>query len=74
MTEMDALLKEDRTFPPSAEWRREAIVNDPDVCRRAAADPEAFWAEFARELDWIKPWSRVLEWRPPMRNGSWTAS
>ena len=39
MTEIDALLKEDRRFPPSAEWRRTATVNDPDVYRRAAADP-----------------------------------
>ena len=65
MTEIDALLKEDRRFPPSADWRRDAIANDPDVYRRAGADPEAFWSEFARELDWIKPWSRVLEWNAP---------
>ena len=65
MTEIDALLKEDRRFPPSAEWRREAIARDPDIYRRAAADPEAFWSEFARELEWIQPWSRVLEWTPP---------
>ena len=32
---------------------------------RAAADPEAFWEGFARELDWIQPWSRVLEWKSP---------
>ena len=32
---------------------------------RAAADPEAFWAGFARELEWIKPWTKVLEWNPP---------
>ena len=65
MTEIDALLNEDRRFPPSADWRRDAIANDPDVYRRAGADPEAFWSEFARELDWIKPWSRVLEWNAP---------
>ena len=65
MTEIDALLKEDRRFPPSAEWRRTATMNDPDVYERAAADPEAFWAEFARELEWITPWTRVLEWKPP---------
>jgi len=65
MTEIDALLKEDRRFPPSAEWRRSATINDPDVYRRAAADPEGFWAELARELEWIQPWSRVLEWNSP---------
>ncbi len=65
MSEIDALLKEDRQFPPSAEWRRNAIANDPEVYRRAAADPEAFWSGFARELEWSQPWSRVLEWSPP---------
>ncbi|HEY3886406.1 MAG TPA: acetate--CoA ligase, partial [Vicinamibacterales bacterium] len=65
MSEIDALLKEDRSFPPSADWRRTAHVADPAIYDRAAKDPEAFWAEFASELDWIAPWSRVLEWNPP---------
>jgi acetyl-CoA synthetase len=64
-SEIDALLKEERRFPPSAEWRRNAIANDPEIYRRAAADPEAFWAGFARELEWVQPWSRVLDWSPP---------
>jgi acetyl-CoA synthetase len=63
--EIDALLRENRRFPPSDEWRRSAIIADPDVYRRAAADPEAFWAGFASELDWMRPWDRVLEWKPP---------
>jgi acetyl-CoA synthetase len=65
MSEIDALLKEDRTFPPSDAWRRDALANDPAIYDRAAADPEAFWAGFARELEWMTPWSRVLEWNPP---------
>ncbi|NUR54475.1 MAG: acetate--CoA ligase [Acidobacteria bacterium] len=65
MPEIDALLKEDRQFPPSDQWRRTAHVTDPGIYARAAADPEGFWADFARELDWIQPWSRVLEWAPP---------
>jgi len=24
-------------------------------------NPEAFWAEAAREIDWVKPWDRVLD-------------
>jgi acetyl-CoA synthetase len=65
MSEIDALLKEDRRFPPSDEWQRTALANDPGVYQRAAADPEAFWAAFARELEWMQPWSRVLEWNAP---------
>jgi acetyl-CoA synthetase len=31
----------------------------------AAADPEKFWAEQARNLVWSKEWDRVLDWKPP---------
>ena len=63
--EINALLNESRVFPPSQAWRDSALVRDPEVYARAAADPEAFWAGFARELDWIQPWTQVLDWKPP---------
>jgi acetyl-CoA synthetase len=63
--EINALLNESRVFPPSQAWRDSALVRDPDVYARAAADPEAFWAGFAGELDWIQPWTQVLDWKPP---------
>ena len=63
--EIDALLTEDRTFAPPEAFRRAANVSDPSVYRTAADDPERFWAGFAGELDWIRPWQRVLEWNPP---------
>ena len=65
MSEIDALLKEDRRFPPDATWRTSATVTDPGIYERAARDPEAFWAEFARELEWMRPWDTVLKWTPP---------
>jgi acetyl-CoA synthetase len=65
MSEIDALLKEDRSFAPPEAFRQAAVINDPGIYARADADPEAFWAGFARELEWIAPWSRVLEWNPP---------
>ncbi|MGH9176643.1 MAG: acetate--CoA ligase, partial [Vicinamibacterales bacterium] len=63
--EIEALLKEHRTFTPSDAFRAEANVSDARVYEEAARDPEAFWERFARELDWSAPWSRVLEWNPP---------
>jgi acetyl-CoA synthetase len=69
MSEIDALLKEDRSFPPPPEWRTGACVKDPRVYERAAANPEAFWAEFARELEWIRPWDEVVRWKSP--NAEW---
>jgi acetyl-CoA synthetase len=62
---IDALLQENRHFEPSAAFRAAANVTDPGVYDRAAKDPEAFWADFARELDWTTPWTTVLEWTPP---------
>jgi acetyl-CoA synthetase len=32
---------------------------------RSLVDPERFWAEEARKLDWYKTWDRVLDWDPP---------
>src|SRR5918997_1579689 len=63
--EIADLLQEDRTFVPPEEFRRQANVNDPGVYARAERDPEGFWADFARELEWFTPWTQVLEWKPP---------
>jgi len=65
MSEIDALLQEDRSFPPSPQFQRAAVVNDPAVYERAAKDPEGFWAGLAGELEWIEPWKEVLRWKPP---------
>src|ERR1043166_5269235 len=63
--EINALLNETRVIPPSPEWRANAVVNDPAVYAQAAADPEAFWAKFATELEWIQPWTKILDWQSP---------
>ena len=65
MSEIDALLNEDRSFAPTSEWRRDAVIADPDVYERAQADLEGFWAGFAGELEWMRPWDKVLEWQSP---------
>ncbi|MDP2053062.1 MAG: acetyl-coenzyme A synthetase N-terminal domain-containing protein, partial [Acidobacteriota bacterium] len=63
--EIEALLNEHRSFPPPQAFAADAVMNDPGIYARAAKDPEAFWAGFAKELDWIQPWSKVLDWNPP---------
>jgi acetyl-CoA synthetase len=62
---IDVLLHENRHFPPSDQFRETAHIRDWSLHERAAADFEGYWAEEARKLDWIKPWSTVLEWNPP---------
>src|SRR5919199_3152578 len=63
--QIDALLQEERRYPPSEEFKAQANWSDPAIYDRAEADPEAFWAEQARAIDWFKPWNAVLEWDAP---------
>ena len=63
--EFSDLLQENRAFPPPERFRAAAHVSDPAIYADAAADPEAFWARFASELEWSTPWTKVLDWRPP---------
>ena len=65
MAEIDALLHENRKFPPPDEFRRHAIVSDRSIYDRAARDPDAFWAEQADALHWYKRWKTICEWKPP---------
>jgi acetyl-CoA synthetase len=32
---------------------------------RSIRDPEGFWEEEARKLDWLRTWDKVLDWSPP---------
>ena len=62
---IEALLQEGRTFDPPPQFRQQSNARDPEVYTKAQRDPEAFWAEAARELHWFRPWNRVLEWSVP---------
>src|SRR5438105_13420012 len=65
MTDIDVLLEETRTFEPPPLFTHNANVSSAEIYDYAARAREAFWAEQARHLDWIKPWTKVLEWKPP---------
>jgi acetyl-CoA synthetase len=62
---LDDLLREDRRFPPPESFVAQANASDPGIRDRAEADPEAYWASWAEELDWFRKWDEVLEWTPP---------
>jgi acetyl-CoA synthetase len=36
-----------------------------DMYRKSLEEPEEFWAEQARQLDWFKTWDKVLDWKLP---------
>jgi acetyl-CoA synthetase len=62
---IESLLAEDRSFPPPQGFRERALLRDPRVYEEAAADPERFWSDLAKELLWMRPWQKVLDWEPP---------
>jgi acetyl-CoA synthetase len=63
----DALRVEDvkmseKIYEISAEWSKRAFADDAkykDMYARSIKDPSAFWAEQAKRIDWIKPFSKV---------------
>ncbi len=57
--ELAALLAVETFEPPDA-FRERALLKDPVVYERAAADPQAWWAQQAEQLHWFEPWARVL--------------
>ncbi len=36
-----------------------------DLYMRSVRDPEGFWDDQARQLEWFKTWDKVLEWEAP---------
>jgi acetyl-CoA synthetase len=63
---IEALLDEQRTFPPPQEFTAGAIIQDDDVYKRADEDSEGFWRGLAGEfIGWLKEPTKGLEWDPP---------
>ena len=69
-TNMESLLRENRVFPPPAEFAANAHVKSladyEAMYQRSIEQPEDFWADAAAELDWFEPWTRVLDWQVPL--------
>ncbi|MHB1702174.1 MAG: acetate--CoA ligase [Acidobacteriaceae bacterium] len=69
-TNMESLLRENRVFPPPAEFAAKAHVKSladyEAMYQHSIEQPEEFWAAAAAELDWFEPWTRVLDWQVPL--------
>ena len=63
--DIESVLQEERSFPPPRAFAARARVTAKALSqmrRRAAADPQGFWADLARrELVWHKPFSITLD-------------
>ena len=63
---IESLLEEGRTFPPPADFKRDALAVDAEIYDAANADFEGFWARQADDLlDWYEDWDTILEWDLP---------
>jgi acetyl-CoA synthetase len=62
--QVENLLHEDRSFPPTAQFAAQANIKE-DEYALAAADRIAFWESKAEFLKWDKRWHTVLDWQVP---------
>ena len=52
----------EKVYSVPAEWENRAFVNDAkyqELYAKSVSDPEAFWAEHGKRIDWIKPFTKV---------------
>jgi acetyl-CoA synthetase len=64
---IENLLREDRTFPPPADFVANAVITDPSVYERTATEEgfRDFWTEAGNRLQWMEPWTDLYEWKLP---------
>jgi acetyl-CoA synthetase len=69
MSEFDPKVLAEPAVPPPAEFQKRARIRSLDeyraLYRRAAEDPEAYWAEQNDLLTWFEPPEKTLEWKMP---------
>ncbi|MEW6641271.1 MAG: acetate--CoA ligase [Pseudomonadota bacterium] len=51
-----------KVYPVPAEWAKRAYVDDAhyrEMYAKSVSDPNGFWAEHGKRVDWIKPFTKV---------------
>jgi acetyl-CoA synthetase len=52
----------EKIYPVPAEWRRRAFIDEAkyqELYARSLNDPQGFWGEMGRRLDWFTPYTKV---------------
>ncbi|MGO4716900.1 acetate--CoA ligase [Bradyrhizobium sp. 2TAF24] len=52
----------EKVYPVPAEWAKRAYVDDAhyrEMYAKSVSDPNGFWAEHGKRVDWIKPFTKV---------------
>ncbi len=69
---IESTLQENRTFPPRPasefgfpKWHIDSLDEYKALHAKSIRDPEDFWRDEAKRLDWFRPFDSVLEWHSP---------
>ena len=57
-------MSERALYPVAEEWKRGTLCDGEtyrSMYERSVADPEAFWAEHGKRIDWIRPYAKVKD-------------
>jgi acetyl-CoA synthetase len=57
-------MSENLVFPVPDEWQSKAWADNAryqEMYAQSIADPEAFWAEHGKRIDWIKPYTQIKD-------------
>ena len=55
-------MSDDKIYDVPADWQKRAFVDDAkyqEMYARSVKDPNGFWGEQAKRIDWIKPFTKV---------------
>jgi acetyl-CoA synthetase len=56
-------------YKPSAEFSKKAHVKSfkeyEKLYKESIKNPKSFWTKMTKELSWIKPWKKLVEWKCP---------
>lgn len=55
---IEVLLHEKRNFAPPKQFKKLANAKSVSVFTSAHKNPQAFWAQPLRSLEWFKPWKK----------------
>ncbi|MCC2111334.1 MAG: acetyl-coenzyme A synthetase, partial [Hyphomicrobiales bacterium] len=55
-------MSEEKVYPVTAATAAAALIDDAkyqEMYARSVSDPEGFWGEHGKRIDWIKPYTKV---------------
>ncbi len=57
-------MSDNKLFPVPADWAKSAFADNAEylaMYKRSVEDPDGFWGEHGKRIDWIKPYTKVKD-------------